>query len=192
MQSGARVVLERSFAFPTVMLELMARERVTALPIVPMIAALLLKHDLGVVRPARRCATSRTPAPCCRRRTSRRCASGCRTCASISMYGLTECKRVSFLPPEDLDARPTSVGKPMNNVEVYLVDEHGQRRIDSGVGELVVRGSNVMQGYWNDREETDTGAAARAVPRRARAVHAAISSASTRTATCTSRAAPTT
>ena len=45
----------------------------------------------------------------------------------FSMYGLTECKRVSFLAPDDLDARPTSVGKPMSNVEVYLVDEDGHR-----------------------------------------------------------------
>ena len=43
------------------------------------------------------------------------------------MYGLTECKRVSFLPPEEIDVRPTSVGKPMDNVEVYVVDEHDQR-----------------------------------------------------------------
>ena len=69
------------------------------------------------------------------------------------MYGLTECKRVSFLSPEELDARPTSVGKPMSNVEVYLLDEEG-RRTDSGVGELVVRGPNVMQGYWRADDAT--------------------------------------
>jgi long-chain acyl-CoA synthetase len=153
MQAGARVLLERSFAFPTVMLELMARERVTALPIVPMIAALLLKHDLdaydlsalryitntGAVLPPVHIAALRERLPHVR---------------IYSMYGLTECKRVSFLAPEDLDARPTSVGKPMNNVEVYLLDDEG-RRLDSGVGELVVRGPNVMQGYWGSDEATD-------------------------------------
>jgi long-chain acyl-CoA synthetase len=153
MQSGARVLLERSFAFPTVMLELMARERVTALPIVPMVAALLLKHDLGgydlsalryitntgAVLPPAHIAALRERLPHVR---------------IYSMYGLTECKRVSFLPPEDLDARPTSVGRAMSNVEVYLVDENGQRA-ETGVGELVVRGPNVMQGYWRDPEATD-------------------------------------
>jgi amino acid adenylation domain-containing protein len=153
MQAGARVLLERSFAFPTVMLELMARERVSALPIVPMLAALLLKHDLasydlgalryitntGAVLPPAHIAALRTALPQAR---------------IFSMYGLTDCKRVSFLAPEDLDARPTSVGKPMSNVEVYLLDEEG-RRVDCGIGELVVRGSNVMQGYWRAEAATE-------------------------------------
>jgi long-chain acyl-CoA synthetase len=152
MQSGARVLLERSFAFPTMMLELMARERVTALPIVPMVAALLLKHDLsaydlsalryitntGAALPPVHIAALRERLPRVR---------------IYSMYGLTECKRVSFLAPEDLDARPTSVGKPMSNVEVYLLDEEG-KRTDCGMGELVVRGPNVMQGYWGADEAT--------------------------------------
>ena len=155
MDAGARVVLERSLAFPTVTLNVMARERVTALPIVPMVAALLLKHDLsaydlsalryitntGAVLPPAHIAALRERLPHVR---------------IFSMYGLTECKRVSFLAPEDLDARPTSVGKPMSNVEVFVLDEHGQRR-RQGVGELVVRGSNVMQGYWNDPDATSRG-----------------------------------
>jgi acyl-CoA synthetase (AMP-forming)/AMP-acid ligase II len=70
------------------------------------------------------------------------------------MYGLTECKRVSFLDPAEIDRRADSVGKPMDNVEVFLLDEAGQR-LESGVGELVVRGSNVMQGYWGAPEATD-------------------------------------
>ena len=152
LQSGARVLLERSLAFPTVMLALMARERVTALPIVPMVAALLLKHDLaaydlsalryitntGAVLPPAHIVALRERLPHVR---------------IFSMYGLTECKRVSFLAPEDLDERPTSVGKPMENVEVFVLDEQG-RRCTHGVGELIVRGSNVMQGYWNDPDAT--------------------------------------
>ena len=70
------------------------------------------------------------------------------------MYGLTECKRVSYLPPEELDRRPTSVGKGMPNEQVYIVDEFGNPVPPGDVGELVVRGSNVMLGYWNRPEET--------------------------------------
>ena len=152
MQAGARVVLERSFAFPTVVLELMAQERITGLPIVPMIAALLLKHDLrgydlaslryitntGAALPPAHIKTIRSSLPHVR---------------VFSMYGLTECKRVSYLPPEEIDARPTSVGKAMDNVEVYVVDADG-RASAMGTGELVVRGPNVMQGYWRDPEAT--------------------------------------
>ncbi|MDP2960229.1 MAG: AMP-binding protein, partial [candidate division Zixibacteria bacterium] len=71
-----------------------------------------------------------------------------------SMYGLTECKRVSYLPPEELDRRPTSIGKGMPNEEVYIVNENGERVGPGEVGELVVRGSNVMLGYWELPEET--------------------------------------
>jgi amino acid adenylation domain-containing protein len=152
LQSGARLVLERSFAYPATILGLMARERITALPIVPMMAALLLRHDLrgaglqalryltntGAALPAAHITALRESLPHVR---------------IFSMYGLTECKRVSYLDPSEIDRRPGSVGKPMDNVEAYLVDADG-RRLDCGVGELVVRGANVMQGYWNAGEDT--------------------------------------
>jgi acyl-CoA synthetase (AMP-forming)/AMP-acid ligase II len=70
------------------------------------------------------------------------------------MYGLTECKRVSYLSPEEVDRRPNSVGKPMRNVDAYIVDEQGRRLPPGEVGELVVRGPNVMKGYWGRPEET--------------------------------------
>ena len=70
------------------------------------------------------------------------------------MYGLTECKRVSYLPPEDIERKSGSVGIAMPNEEVFIVDENGNELEAGKVGELVVRGSNVMQGYWNDPETT--------------------------------------
>ena len=70
------------------------------------------------------------------------------------MYGLTECKRVSYLPPEELDRRPESVGKAIPNCEVRIIDEDGQPVRPGEVGELIVRGANVMQGYWDMPEET--------------------------------------
>jgi len=67
---------------------------------------------------------------------------------------LTECKRVTYLPPEQLDIRPTSVGRGMPNEEVWLVDDTGNRLPNGSTGELVIRGSNVMRGYWEKPEET--------------------------------------
>jgi acyl-CoA synthetase (AMP-forming)/AMP-acid ligase II len=61
---------------------------------------------------------------------------------------------VSYLPPDQLDIRPTSVGRGMPNEEVYVVDENGQRVPPNVVGELVVRGANVMKGYWELPAET--------------------------------------
>jgi acyl-CoA synthetase (AMP-forming)/AMP-acid ligase II len=74
--------------------------------------------------------------------------------ALYSMYGLTECKRVTYLPPEQLDIRPTSVGRGMPNEEVWLVDDEGRRLPNGATGELVIRGSNVMRGYWEKPAET--------------------------------------
>ena len=65
----------------------------------------------------------------------------------ISMFGLTECKRVSYLPPEELDRIPSSVGKAMPNCEVFVVNENGDETPPGETGELIIRGSNVMPGY---------------------------------------------
>jgi acyl-coenzyme A synthetase/AMP-(fatty) acid ligase len=70
------------------------------------------------------------------------------------MYGMTECKRVSYLPPEDLARKPASVGIAIPNTEVWLVDEDGRRLGPHRTGRLVVRGATVMRGYWRKPAET--------------------------------------
>ncbi|MGK5627464.1 class I adenylate-forming enzyme family protein [Streptomyces sp. URMC 123] len=72
-----------------------------------------------------------------------------------SMYGLTECKRVCGLPPEEIDRRPGSVGRPIPGVRVTLVDDTGAPVTEPDtVGELAVSGDLVMQGYWRRPELT--------------------------------------
>ena len=71
-----------------------------------------------------------------------------------SMYGLTECKRCTYLPPEDLDRKPTSVGIAIPNTELWIVDEHDRRVGPDVVGQLVIRGATVMKGYWEKPEAT--------------------------------------
>jgi amino acid adenylation domain-containing protein len=152
---GGRLILEKSFTYPGSVFDTITREKVTGLPGVPTIYAILLSmkniemRDLSSIRYLTNTAAALPVAHIERLRTlfpnSR----------LYSMYGLTECKRVTYLPPNELDRRPTSVGRGMPNEEVYLIDESG-RRIGSegGIGELVVRGSNVMKGYWNNPDET--------------------------------------
>ncbi|HET9122591.1 MAG TPA: AMP-binding protein, partial [Acidiferrobacteraceae bacterium] len=152
---GAKVTLERSFAFPIAVLETMAFERITVLPGVPTIFSILCglsvlpDYDLRALR-----LVTNTGAAL-----SRRHIQDIRTAFPqaqlFSMYGLTECKRVSYLPPEELDRRPDSIGRGMPNEEVYLVDEAGGRVPPGGTGELVVRGSHVMRGYWRKPRETE-------------------------------------
>lgn len=70
------------------------------------------------------------------------------------MYGLTECKRVSILLPEELDARPGSVGRALDGTEVYAADEAGRPLPPGQVGQLCVRGRHLALGYWGAPEET--------------------------------------
>lgn len=66
------------------------------------------------------------------------------------MYGLTEAFRSTYLDPDQVDIRPTSIGKAIPNAEILVVDEHGQPCAPGQVGELVHRGALVALGYWNE------------------------------------------
>lgn len=151
---GGTVVFE-SFLFPVKVLQAIERERVTGFPLVPTMAAFLLKmqnldkFDLSSVRymtntgaalPSEHIKRIRALFPEVR---------------LYSMFGLTECKRTLYLPPEEVDRRPGSVGQAIPNCEVFLLDEQGREVPPGEVGELVIRGSNVMRGYWNAPELTE-------------------------------------
>jgi len=70
------------------------------------------------------------------------------------MYGLTEAFRSTYLPPEEIDRRPTSMGKAIPNAEILVVREDGSECAPGEPGELVHRGALVSLGYWNDPEKT--------------------------------------
>ena len=151
---GGTLVLERSFTYPYAVVEKLIQERVTGFPIVPTISAVLLQLDLKKYEfPHLRYLTNTAAAlPVRHIQQLRKLFPRVKL---YSMYGLTECKRVSYLPPDQLDIRPGSVGRGMPNEEVYIVNEEGRRVGPGVVGELVVRGSNVMKGYWELPQETD-------------------------------------
>ena len=70
------------------------------------------------------------------------------------MYGLTEAFRSTYLPPEEVDRRPDSMGKAIPNAEIMVVREDGTPCAPGEPGELVHRGALVAMGYWNDPERT--------------------------------------
>jgi acyl-CoA synthetase (AMP-forming)/AMP-acid ligase II len=70
------------------------------------------------------------------------------------MYGLTEAFRATYLPPEEVDRRPDSMGKAIPNTEVMVVRPDGTPCEAEEHGELVQRGSLVAMGYWNDPAKT--------------------------------------
>ena len=151
---GATVVLERSFSFPVKVLETMVKERVTVFPGVPTVFSLLMNLKTLREYPLDQLRKITNTAAALSEEHIRQLRNLFPQAQLYSMYGLTECKRVTYLPPDQLDIRPTSVGRGMPNEEVWLADEAGQRLPNGSTGELVIRGSNVMRGYWDKPEET--------------------------------------
>ena len=151
---GARLVLERSFAFPAQIIKLMVEERVTGLPGVPTIFALLSElktlksQDLSALRYITNTAAN---LPVKHIQMLQELFPDARI---YSMYGLTECKRCTYLPPADLARKPTSVGIAIPNTELWLVDEDDRRLGPGQTGQLVIRGATVMAGYWERPEAT--------------------------------------
>ncbi|MBW4052276.1 MAG: acyl--CoA ligase [Proteobacteria bacterium] len=146
---GACLVPERSFTFLGQVLERIGEQRVTVFPAVPTIFATLLA------------AHRRTPLSflSVTRITNTAAAlpdefvNGLReifpNALIYKMYGLTECKRVSYLAPELIDVKPGSVGKAIPGTEVYLLSNEGKPVCAGETGILYVRGPHVMAGYWN-------------------------------------------
>ncbi|MBP2232160.1 amino acid adenylation domain-containing protein [Azospirillum agricola] len=152
---GFTVVLERSFAFPLETLKRMVQHRITGLPGVPTFFSTLLNlealktADLSSLRYVTNAAA---PLPAAHLRRVRELFP---QAVFHSMYGMTECcTRICTLDPADLDSKPASVGRAIPNCETFIADEDGNRLPPGTVGELVVRGANVMRGYWNRPEET--------------------------------------
>ncbi len=151
---GATLVLERSFAFPAQVVTRIRDERVTVLPGVPTVFATLLamhrRQPLSLPSVRRITNTAAhlpdTYVPPLREM--------CPEALIYKMYGLTECKRVCYLEPELVLARPMSVGKAIPGTETFVLDPGGEPVPPGVPGVLHVRGPHVMMGYWHLPEET--------------------------------------
>jgi amino acid adenylation domain-containing protein len=151
---GARLVLERSFTYPAEVLKRVVQEGVTGLPGVPTMFALLSEmkslreYDFSKMRYLTNAAAA---LPLKHIRMIQNLFPAAKF---YSMYGQTECARGSYLPPEDLDRKPTSIGIAPPNTEIWLVDEHDNKLGPGQVGQLVIRGAHVMKGYWERPDAT--------------------------------------
>jgi long-chain acyl-CoA synthetase len=153
-QFGGTLVLEKGFGMAWPMVQRMVAERVTGFAGVPTIFAsmLALKNlpsaDLSSVRYLTNAAYG-LPAP-----QIVRLREVLPKVRFFAMYGQTEATRIAYLPPEKTLERPSSVGISFTNQECWIEREDGTRAAPDEVGELVVRGSNVMRGYWKNPEAT--------------------------------------
>ncbi|MFC3999730.1 AMP-binding protein [Nocardiopsis sediminis] len=73
----------------------------------------------------------------------------------VRMYGITECKRVTIMPPDEEFAHPDSVGRPLPGTRVLILDDEGVPLPPHKSGEIAVVGRNVMAGYWRAPEQTE-------------------------------------
>ena len=153
---GATLLLEDNLAFPHVVLERIQNEGVTGFAGVPSTFALLLgrcrleDYDLDSLRYVTQ-AGGAMP-----RATVERLHAAIPRVEIYIMYGQTEATaRLTWLPPEQLDARPGSVGVPIDGVTIDVCDEHGRSLPPGTTGEIRARGPNVMLGYWKNPEASE-------------------------------------
>lgn len=151
---GATVIVEYSFTFPASIYKSIEKHQPTVFPGVPTIYSMMIGSNKE----------SGIRFECIRKVTNTAAALPMAFIPDMkkifpnalifSMYGLTECKRVSYLEPELIDSKPGSVGKAIPGTEVFLLSSEGQEVPAGQAGILHVRGPHVMQGYWKREELT--------------------------------------
>jgi acyl-CoA ligase (AMP-forming) (exosortase A-associated) len=149
---GARAVLI-NYLVPKDVLNAIVRERVTGLTAVPPLWIQLtqLRWPATVTEHLRYIANTGGRMPL---ETLKQLRAALPKTRVFLMYGLTEAFRATYLPPEEVDRRPDSIGKAIPNSEVLVLREDGTQCAPNEPGELVQRGALVGMGYWNDPEKT--------------------------------------
>jgi long-chain acyl-CoA synthetase len=156
--AGGTVVINNRFVYPADVLNQMIDEQVTAFAGVPSTYAYLLHRS-----PLASCASKLQALRYCSQAGGHMAASLKRDLLKILpthtrlyvMYGATEASaRLTYLDPAFLETKIESIGKPIPEVSIRILDEIG-REVQAGAeGELVAAGPNIMSGYWNAPQET--------------------------------------
>ncbi|HZR15727.1 MAG TPA: AMP-binding protein [Verrucomicrobiae bacterium] len=151
---GCTLILERSFAYPGAVYAKILKENITVFPGVPTVFSTLLSMHktaplcfpsvLRVTNTAAALPPDYVPL----------LKQVFPNALIFAMYGLTECKRVSFLAPEFLETKPGSVGKAIPGTEMFLLSPDGGAVGPKQAGILHIRGPHIMSGYWEDPEQT--------------------------------------
>jgi acyl-CoA ligase (AMP-forming) (exosortase A-associated) len=150
--AGARVVL-LNYLLPRDVLKAMERHQVTGLTAVPPLYIQLsaLEWPAAINQRLRYFANTGGRMP---RETLMALRGRVPAAKPFLMYGLTEAFRSTYLPPEEVDRRPDSIGKAIPNAEILVLGEDGRECEADEPGELVHRGALVGLGYWGDAEKT--------------------------------------
>jgi acyl-CoA ligase (AMP-forming) (exosortase A-associated) len=149
---GARVVL-LNYLLPRDVLKALEREKVTGLTAVPPLYIQLTQMEWPetITEHLRYFANTGGRMP---RETLGALRQRLPKSKPFLMYGLTEAFRSTYLPPEEVDRRPDSIGKAIPNAEILVLREDGTPCAPNEPGELVHRGALVGMCYWNDPDKT--------------------------------------
>jgi long-chain acyl-CoA synthetase len=147
---GGTIVLVKSLSQPRAALMEIFGRRATILPAVPAFYRMLLGAPLPTPLPIRIFICGSAPLPM---QTLKEFEDKYKV-PLLEGYGLSEASPVVSKNPLKGVRKPGSVGIPIPNVEMSIQDDTGKILGTGETGEICVRGANVMQGYWNQPEET--------------------------------------
>jgi long-chain acyl-CoA synthetase len=152
VRGGATITLLPRFD-PGKALEIMQRDKCTVFEGVPTMYGALLHHpdcanyDVSTLRV---CASGGASMPAEIMRGFEQ-AFGCKV---LEGYGLSETSPVASFNHPDRERKPGSIGTPLAGVEMKVVDDAREEVAGGEIGEILIKGHNVMKGYWNQPEAT--------------------------------------
>ncbi len=150
MLTGSSMVLIRSLHPPRNVLQEIILRQATILPAIPQFFRSMVSAPISVPLPLRMCVSGAAPLPVQILTEFKEKF----PFPLIEGYGLSEASPVVTKNPLDGVRKAGSIGLPIPNVEVSIQNDAGELLPALQVGEVCVRGGNVMMGYWNQPEET--------------------------------------
>ena len=156
VQVGAKIIIDNRFTYPALVLETLVKEKATGFAGVPSTYSILTaktalaKTEMPHLRYVAQAGGAMAPT------LQQDVIDAVAPARLFVMYGATEAApRLTWLPPERLKDKIGSIGIPLTNVEMIIRGPEGQSLGPGEEGELAARGSNIMQGYWKDPENTE-------------------------------------
>src|SRR5579883_65810 len=147
---GGSIVLVKSLHPVRNVLQEILQRQATVLPAIPQFYRSMVNAQIPVPLPLRLCVSGAAPLPV---QVLREFEEKFHI-PLVEGYGLSEASPVVTKNPLDGTRKPGSIGLPIAHVEVSIQDESGRLLGPGEIGELCVRGGNVMRGYWKQPEET--------------------------------------
>ena len=152
---GGSLVIDNSFVYPNKVLETMKKTDATGFAGVPSTFSILLNRsnlkemDFPSLRYVTQAGGAMAPA------VQKEVVKAFSPAEVYIMYGATEAApRLSWLDPKQLFSKWGSIGIPVDNVDLLIVNDNGTELPRGEIGEIAARGSNIMKGYWKAPEET--------------------------------------